>query len=237
MVTARFLVGTKSEDADPARPREDPRQSRPHSGRHPRAADRRARHQRRRRHRADAVAEARAPPSRWTDKDLYELADKLRAEVDQGRQHRPDLHLRRRRPADPGRARSGEAVAVRRARCSSSSAKVSDANRSFLAGQVRDAGTGRAASSPGQTLAGVPDIGLLLISTRDGRPVYVRDVATVVIGPNAQRAPRLERRARRQGQWQRVPAVSLAWPSAPAPTRWWSPRRFCAPARGAEGRA
>src|SRR5690606_24054786 len=33
------------------------------------------------------------------------------------------------------------------------------------------------------TLKGVPDIALLLVSTRDGRPVYVGDVATVVAGP------------------------------------------------------
>ena len=38
----------------------------------------------------------------------------------------------------------------------------------------------------GQTLRGVPDIGLLLLTTRDGRPVYVRDVAPVVIGPSPQ---------------------------------------------------
>ena len=31
----------------------------------------------------------------------------------------------------------------------------------------------------GQTLQGVPDIGLLLLTTRDGRPVYVKDVADV----------------------------------------------------------
>ena len=41
-------------------------------------------------------------------------------------------------------------------------------------------------SPPGQTLAGVPDIGLLLLTTRDNRPVYVRDVAEVVIGPSPQ---------------------------------------------------
>ncbi len=34
-------------------------------------------------------------------------------------------------------------------------AKVKDANRSFMAGQVRDAGTVRSVSA-GQTLAGIP---------------------------------------------------------------------------------
>ena len=34
----------------------------------------------------------------------------------------------------------------------------------------------------GQTLQGVPDIGLLLLTSRDGRPVYVKDVADVVVG-------------------------------------------------------
>ena len=33
----------------------------------------------------------------------------------------------------------------------------------------------------GQTLHGIPDIGLLLLTTRDGRPVYVRDVANIVV--------------------------------------------------------
>ena len=55
-------------------------------------------------------------------------------------------------------------------------AKVRDANRAFVAGTVRDAGLTRTLAA-GQTLRGVPDIGLLLLTTRDGRPVYVRDVA------------------------------------------------------------
>ncbi len=57
-----------------------------------------------------------------------------------------------------------------------------DANREFVAGTVRDAGLTRTLAA-GQTLRGVPDIGLLLLTTRDGRPVYVRDVAQVVVGP------------------------------------------------------
>ena len=59
--------------------------------------------------------------------------------------------------------------------------KVQNANRAFLAGAFREDGK----SAPvvvGQTLQGVPDIGLLLITTRDGRPVYVKDVAKTVVG-------------------------------------------------------
>jgi multidrug efflux pump subunit AcrB len=88
-------------------------------------------------------------------------------------------------------------------------AKVQGANRSFLAGDVRGGGAMRSVAA-GQTLNGVPDIGLLLVSTRDGRPVYVRDVANVVIGPSP-----LEHRVWTDsrdgtGSWIHAPAVSLA---------------------------
>ena len=87
--------------------------------------------------------------------------------------------------------------------------KVQQANRSFLAGHVRDEGRSVAVSA-GQTLSGVPDIGLLVIGTRDGRPVYVRDVANIVVG-----AKPLERRAWQfhkaaDGSLDRVPAVTVA---------------------------
>ena len=67
----------------------------------------------------------------------------------------------------------------------------------------------------GQTLLGVPDIGLLLIGTRDGRPVYVRDVANVVVGasPVDARVWAITRDA--GGAWQRTPAVSLALAKRP----------------------
>ncbi len=67
-------------------------------------------------------------------------------------------------------------------------AKVRGANREFVAGTVRDAGITRTLAA-GQTLRGVPDIGLLLLTTRDGRPVYVRDVAKVVVGASTGRQP------------------------------------------------
>ncbi|MCP4319650.1 MAG: efflux RND transporter permease subunit [Hyphomicrobiales bacterium] len=87
--------------------------------------------------------------------------------------------------------------------------KVREANRSFLAGRVLDKDRSLAVAS-GQTLAGVPDIGLLLLTARDGRPVYVRDVSDIVVGagPAGQRAWHL--RTNDYGGLERVPAVTVA---------------------------
>ena len=87
--------------------------------------------------------------------------------------------------------------------------KVQNANRAFLAGAFREDGR-NAPVVVGQTLQGIPDIGLLLITTRDGRPVYVKDVAKTVVG-SAQldhRAWTMTRGA--DGKLNRRPAVSLA---------------------------
>ena len=51
---------------------------------------------------------------RWTDKDLYELADQLRAELVKTDNVGLDLYFRRQSRTNPRRARSGEARAVRR---------------------------------------------------------------------------------------------------------------------------
>ncbi|HEV2550977.1 MAG TPA: efflux RND transporter permease subunit, partial [Stellaceae bacterium] len=63
----------------------------------------------------------------------------------------------------------------------------------------------------GQTLQGVPDIGLLLLTARDGRPVYVKDVADVVVGAaeSDHRAWSLTRGA--SGNLERRPAVTIAF--------------------------
>ena len=87
-------------------------------------------------------------------------------------------------------------------------ARIKEANETFSAGMVRDNGDMQGVEA-GQTLSGVPDIGLLLVTTRDNRPVYVRDVAQVVFTP----AP-LEHRVwalnRAGGQWVQSPAITLA---------------------------
>jgi multidrug efflux pump subunit AcrB len=146
--------------------------------------------------------------SRWTDKDLYELADKLRGELinvdNVGLSYIAGGHPQQIRvEPDP------EKLALYGVTLQQLVAKVRGANRSFQAGQVRDAGGMRAVSS-GQTLTGVPDIGLLLLTTRDNRPVYVRDVARVVIGPSPQEHRVWNIASQSNGAWTTTPAVSLA---------------------------
>lgn len=87
--------------------------------------------------------------------------------------------------------------------------KLTNANRSFLVGAFRDGNRALPVLS-GQTLQGVPDIGLLLLTSRDGRPVYVKDVATVMVGAAEpeHRAWTLTRNA--AGAFDRRPAVSIA---------------------------
>jgi multidrug efflux pump subunit AcrB len=87
--------------------------------------------------------------------------------------------------------------------------KISNANRSFQVGTFRDGGKALPVLA-GQTLQGVPDIGLLLLTTRDGRPVYVKDVANVVVGSAEpeRRAWTITRAA--DGELERRPAVTIA---------------------------
>lgn len=59
--------------------------------------------------------------------------------------------------------------------------KIANANRTFQPGAFRNS-SGSLPVVVGNSLSGVPDIGLLLLTTRDGRPVYVKDVADVRVG-------------------------------------------------------
>ena len=89
-------------------------------------------------------------------------------------------------------------------------AKLKGANSAISPGYVRADGK-TATVLAGQTLTGIPDAGLLQLTTYDGRPVYVRDVADVVVGtmPLEQRV--MTRHKAQDGNWQEsVPAVSVA---------------------------
>ncbi|MDE2007118.1 MAG: efflux RND transporter permease subunit, partial [Rhodospirillales bacterium] len=87
--------------------------------------------------------------------------------------------------------------------------RIADANRSFVAGAVFAHGGMRTVAA-GQTMFGVPDIGLLLLTTRDGRPVYVRDVAKVIVGPAPVQAHVFSIARAGKAGWVTTPAVTLA---------------------------
>jgi multidrug efflux pump subunit AcrB len=147
--------------------------------------------------------------ARWTDKDLYQLANELRAELIKTE----DVGLTYITGGNPQQIRvepNPEKLALFGVTLQQLVAKVRDANRSFQAGGVRDNDTMRDIAA-GQTLSGVPDIGLLLVTTRDNRPVYVRDVASVVIGPSPVEHRVWMDAPAADGKWDRVPAVSVAF--------------------------
>ena len=149
-----------------------------------------------------------AAAERWTDKDLYDVAVKLRTELTKV----DDIGTSYIVGTGPEEIRvepDPEKLSLFGVTLQQLVAKVRDANRAFVAGSVRDASTMRTLAA-GQTLRGVPDIGLLLLTSRDGRPVYVRDVAQTVIGPSTAES-RVWTLTPAQEGWQRAPAVSLAF--------------------------
>ena len=87
--------------------------------------------------------------------------------------------------------------------------KLTNANRSFQAGAFRDGGKSVSVLA-GQTLQGLPDIGLLLLTSRDGRPVYVKDVADVRVGAAQVDHHTWDITRAADGGMQKLPAVSIA---------------------------
>jgi len=147
--------------------------------------------------------------ARWTDKDLYELGEKLQTELVKT----DNVGLTYISGGSPQQIRvepDPEKLALYGVTLQQLVDKVRGANRAFLAGSVRDDGLMRSVEA-GQTLAGIPDVGLLLVTTRDNRPVYVRDVASVVIGPSPQEHRVWMETPAKGGHWDRVPAVSVAF--------------------------
>ncbi|PKR90449.1 multidrug transporter AcrB [Pleomorphomonas diazotrophica] len=89
------------------------------------------------------------------------------------------------------------------------SAKVTAANRSFPAGSVRSGGE-EIQVVAGETLQSPAEIANLLLTTRDGRPVYVRDVADVSFVQDTADLYVSTVRKAADGSVERLPAVTLA---------------------------
>ncbi len=144
----------------------------------------------------------------WTEAGLTELATKLQDQLIKV----PNLGLSYIAGADPMQIRvepEPDKLMLYGVTLQQLAARVADANRSFVAGAVFDRGRLRTVAA-GQTLFGVPDIGLLLLTTRDGRPVYVRDVAHVVVGPAPRESHVFDITRAAHGTWRTSPAVTLA---------------------------
>ena len=150
-----------------------------------------------------------AAAARWNEKDLNQLALKVQAELDKVE----DVGLTY---ISGGSAEQiiiqpdPEKLALFGVTLQQLEAKIQGANRAFLAGQLRDNGR-MAQAVAGRTLEGVPDIGLLLVTTRDGRPVYLRDLATVALGPGPEEHHVWSLRPESEGNWRTVPAVTIAF--------------------------
>lgn len=146
--------------------------------------------------------------SRWTDTALYGVADELLAQLvqveDVGRSFivggRPDQI---RVEPDP------ERLALFGVTLNQLVDKVRSANRSFMVGSVRTQG-GSLPALAGQTLQGTADIGQLLVTTRDGRPVYVKDVADIVMGARPDESTAWNLLPDGKGGLAGTPAVTIA---------------------------
>ncbi len=118
--------------------------------------------------------------ARWDDNALYNLADELQHELVKT----DDVGLTFIAGGRPDRIRiepDPEAMSLYGVTLEQLVEKIRNANRQFLMGRLRERGKSLEILG-GQTMIGQPDMGLLLITTRDGRPVYVKDVATIVVG-------------------------------------------------------
>jgi multidrug efflux pump subunit AcrB len=144
----------------------------------------------------------------WTDNGLYQVAEELQHELAKVENVGATYLV----GGSPNQIRvepDPERLSLYGITLSQLIDKLTNANRSFLVGAFRDNGRSVPVLA-GQTLQGVPDIGLLLLTSRDGRPVYVKDVADVVVGAAEpeHRAWTLTRAP--GGELRRRPAVSIA---------------------------
>jgi multidrug efflux pump subunit AcrB len=87
--------------------------------------------------------------------------------------------------------------------------KVAQANRTLNTGKLRDQGQ-MIDLVAGETLTAPAEVANLLITTRDGRPVYVRDVAQVTYVPNTNQAIVSSLTRGEDGTTTGGPAVTLA---------------------------
>ena len=146
--------------------------------------------------------------ARWNDNALYQIAEKLQAELskveDVGLTYLVGGRADQIRIEPDPEKLTQYGVTLKQL-----IEKVEGANRALQVGAVRERNRSLDVTA-GRTLQNPADIGLLLITTSDRRPVYVQDVARIVVGAKPE-----ERRAwhfakQKDGTLDMRPAVTLA---------------------------
>jgi multidrug efflux pump subunit AcrB len=146
--------------------------------------------------------------ARWTDNALYHLAEKLQAELakidDVGLSYIVGGRADQVRVEPDPEKLTQYGVTLKQL-----IDKVEGANRALQVGAVRERNRSLDVAA-GITLQNPADIGLLLITTSDGRPVYVKDVAEVKVDarPDERRAWHMVKL--KDGSLDIRPAVTLA---------------------------
>ena len=144
----------------------------------------------------------------WTDNGLYQVAEELQHDLTKVE----DVGLSYIVGGSPNQIRvepDPERLSQYGVTLNQLIDKLTNANRSFTVGSFRE-GDRSVPVVAGQTLQGVPDIGLLLLTTRDGRPVYVKDVANVIVGASEPDRRSWTLTKEKDGELQKRPAVSIA---------------------------
>ncbi|MGE3297021.1 MAG: efflux RND transporter permease subunit [Porticoccaceae bacterium] len=149
---------------------------------------------------------------RWQWGALYDLAEELQHELVKG-SNVGLTYIVGGKPQEVRIEPDPELLSVYGVTLNQLVAKIRSANQTFVAGGLG----GENQLVPvivGQSLQNNADIGLLVVTTQDGRPVYVRDVARVMVGESiaTQRAWQLTPSLGPDGErtFQSLPAVTLA---------------------------
>jgi multidrug efflux pump subunit AcrB len=145
---------------------------------------------------------------RWSANDLTRIARELRARIIE-LEEIGLTYMSGEQPEEFQVQPDPERLALYGVTLQQLAAKIEGANQAFQAGMVRDRGR-QVGIVAGQTLHSLSEIGNLLLTTRDGRPVYVRDVADLLLesAPREANVAHYDRDA--SGDLARRPAVSLA---------------------------
>jgi multidrug efflux pump subunit AcrB len=148
-----------------------------------------------------------AQAQRWNEATIREMAERVRSEIAKV----DDVGLTFIVGGSPEEIRVApepERLSLHGVTLGSLADAVTQANRSFPSGNAREQGKSLAVTA-GRTLSTAADVGMLEVTSVNGAPVYLRDVAAVTQQPQEVQ-DRVERWRKRDGIWTSAPAVSIA---------------------------